>query len=104
MNAAATHEITLSARWVFPIEGPPLPAGTVTIRGEHITAVEPRGQRSPDRDLGNAALLPGLVNAHTHLDLSGLHGRNPPGADFTSWLRQVIRYRREVDAPELERA
>jgi cytosine/adenosine deaminase-related metal-dependent hydrolase len=104
MNAAATHEITLSARWVFPIEGPPLPAGTVTIRGEHITAVEPRGQRSPDRDLGNAALLPGLVNAHTHLDLSGLHGRNPPGADFTGWLRQVIRYRREVDAPELERA
>jgi cytosine/adenosine deaminase-related metal-dependent hydrolase len=45
-------------------------------------------------DLGNAAVLPGLVNAHTHLDLSGLRGHCPPTADFTDWLRAVIRHRR----------
>src|SRR5262249_17731976 len=52
------------------------------------------GTRTADHDLGNAAILPGLVNAHTHLDLSGLRGKCPPTPDFTDWLRKVITYRR----------
>jgi cytosine/adenosine deaminase-related metal-dependent hydrolase len=44
--------------------------------------------------VGNAAVIPGLVNAHTHLDLSGLRGRCHPGPDFTDWLRGVIAHRR----------
>jgi cytosine/adenosine deaminase-related metal-dependent hydrolase len=64
------------------------------MRGERLVAVLPHGQRTPDLDLGNAAILPGLVNAHTHLDLSGLRGRCPPGEDFTDWLRAVVHHRR----------
>src|SRR5436190_5760082 len=90
---------TLTARWVFPVSGPPLPRGTVTIAGDRILAVEPHGEQTADLDLGNAALLPGLVNAHTHLDLSGLRGQVPPSADFTAWLRAVIRHRR-AQSPE----
>ncbi|HEV3255401.1 MAG TPA: hypothetical protein VG013_00845, partial [Gemmataceae bacterium] len=52
---------TLTARWVFPVEGPPLERGIVTVRGERISAVEPYGRRGADLDLGNAAILPGLV-------------------------------------------
>jgi cytosine/adenosine deaminase-related metal-dependent hydrolase len=85
---------TLTARWVFPVEGPPLERGTVTIQGDKIAAVEPGGGRTADVDLGNTAILPGLVNAHTHLDLSGLRGKCPPTGDFTEWLREVIRHRR----------
>jgi len=87
---------TYTARWVFPVAGPPLPGGTVTVRGDRIEAVSPNGERTPDVDLGNVALLPGLVNAHTHLDLSGARGRIPPTdpAHFTDWLRGVIAYRR----------
>jgi cytosine/adenosine deaminase-related metal-dependent hydrolase len=86
---------TYTARWVFPVAGPPLPNGTVTVRGEKIEAVEPRGARTPDVDLGNAAVIPGLVNAHTHLDLSGARGLIPPTDPdhFTDWLRGVIAYR-----------
>lgn len=86
---------TLTARWVFPVDAPPLERGTVTIDGERIAAVEPRGARSADVDLGNVAILPGFVNAHTHLDLSGMRGLAPPSPDFTGWLRRVISHRRE---------
>jgi aminodeoxyfutalosine deaminase len=87
---------TLTARWVFPVSGPFLERGTITIRGDKIEAVEPRGMRTPDEDLGNIAIIPGLVNAHTHLDLSGARGLIPPTDPdhFTDWLRGVIAYRR----------
>ncbi|HET6575673.1 MAG TPA: amidohydrolase family protein [Fimbriiglobus sp.] len=87
---------TVTARWVFPICGPPLEGGTVTVRGDHIEAVGPHGTRTADEDLGNVALIPGLVNAHTHLDLSGARGLIPPTDPdhFTDWLRGVIAYRR----------
>ena len=93
---SVTNRRTLTARWVFPVSGPPLANGVVTIRGDKIEAVEPRGIRSPDDDLGNVAIIPGLVNAHTHLDLSGAAGSIPPTDPdhFTDWLRGVIAYRR----------
>jgi cytosine/adenosine deaminase-related metal-dependent hydrolase len=85
---------TLTARYVFPVDAPPLAGGVVTIAGDKIAAIEPRGTRNADVDLGNAAILPGLVNAHTHLDLTGLRGQCPPTPDFTQWLRGVIAHRR----------
>jgi cytosine/adenosine deaminase-related metal-dependent hydrolase len=86
-------ERVLSARWVFPVSGPPLANGTVTVRGDRITSVDPAGARSPDTDFGNAAIIPGLVNAHTHLDLTGMRGAVPPRPDFVGWLREVVAYR-----------
>jgi aminodeoxyfutalosine deaminase len=87
---------TFTARWVFPVAGPPLANGTITVRGTVIESVDPRGVRTPDEDLGNVAILPGLVNPHTHLDLSGARGRIPPTDPdhFTDWLWGVIAYRR----------
>lgn len=94
---------TVSSRWVFPVEGPPLSNGVVTIRDDRIVAVSPRGDRTADEDLGNAAIIPGLVNAHTHLDLSGSRGLIPPTdpARFTDWLRDVIAYRRTRTAEQV---
>jgi cytosine/adenosine deaminase-related metal-dependent hydrolase len=88
-------ETTFTARYVFPVAGPPLERGTFTFREGHIVAVSPHGQRTPDHDLDDAAIVPGFVNAHTHLDLTGAKGRTPPTPDFVGWLRQVIAYRRE---------
>ncbi|TMQ34497.1 MAG: amidohydrolase [Planctomycetota bacterium] len=56
-------------------------------------SVDAPGKRKADIDLGNAAVLPGLVNAHTHLDLTGLRRKVPPAPDFTQWLRRVIEHR-----------
>jgi cytosine/adenosine deaminase-related metal-dependent hydrolase len=85
------------------VDGPPLERGTVAIDGERIAAVAPHGGRRADVDLGESAVLPGLVNAHTHLDLGGLRGLAPPSPDFTDWLRQVIAHRR-ARTPEQVRA
>jgi cytosine/adenosine deaminase-related metal-dependent hydrolase len=84
----------VTARWIFTVDGPPLEHGVLTIAGDRIAAVEPHGRRTADRDLGNVAILPGLVNAHTHLDLSGARDQVLPWRDFVSWLRGVIAYRR----------
>jgi cytosine/adenosine deaminase-related metal-dependent hydrolase len=92
---------TLTARYVFPVDAPPLARGVVTIAGDKIVAVETRGTRSADVDLGNAAILPGLVNAHTHLDLTGLRGQCPPTPEFTQWLRGVIAHRRRQSPQQI---
>src|SRR5580693_7429303 len=96
------HEWSLTARWVFPVDGPPLERGVVVLAGSRIVAVQPTGQRSADRDLGNVAILPGLVNAHTHLDLTGMRGLCPPTPDFTKWLRGVIAHRRSQTPGQIQ--
>ena len=85
---------SLRARWVFPVAKMPIADGVVTIQGERILAVGKEAPRGDVENLGNVALLPGLVNAHTHLDLSDV--REPlgsPGMAFVGWLRAVIDYR-----------
>lgn len=86
-----------TARWLFPVSGPPLERGVLVVRNGRIDRVLPAGSLTADVDLGNAALLPGLVNAHTHLDLTGARGRIPPTDPdgFCDWLQGVIAFRRE---------
>lgn len=88
------------ARFVAPVDQPPIADGVVTIAGGIIRAVEPwpaRESVSPDRriDLGDAVLLPAPINAHTHLEFSALE--QPLGAPregFSRWIEQVVAYRR----------
>jgi cytosine/adenosine deaminase-related metal-dependent hydrolase len=95
---------TFIARWVFPVDQPPIKRGTVTIEDGIITDVAPQGTRKVDVDLGNAAIVPGFVNAHTHLDLSDAQGAYPPTSDFTAWLRQVVNHRRQQSPVHVQRA
>jgi aminodeoxyfutalosine deaminase len=99
---ARQESITFTARWIFPVDAPPLEQGTITIQGCQIHAVEPHGTRHADVDFGNAAILPGFVNAHTHLDLTGLRGQCAPTSDFTAWLRRVIQHRRTRSREETQ--
>ncbi len=88
--------LTLAARYVFPVEGPPIPDGCVSIAEGRIVRVG-RGEDSPaaDLDLGNVAITPGFVNAHTHLDLESIGPANDEGPeDEIDWLRRVVASRR----------
>jgi len=95
-------ECTISARWLFPVASPPLDRGTITVREDRILSLNPHGERTPDLDLGNVALLPGLVNAHTHLDLSGLRNTTPPDPSFTDWLRLIVASRFQRSAEQVQ--
>jgi cytosine/adenosine deaminase-related metal-dependent hydrolase len=86
--------IRFSADWVLPISDPPIGWGAVAIDDERIVAVG-RHQGDEDEALGRVAVLPGLVNAHTHLELSYLHERIPSGARFLDWVRPVLAARGE---------
>ncbi len=90
-----TECLALKARFVFPGDAPPIAAGIVTMRGNRIVEVGQRSSISHVHDLGDVAILPGLINVHTHLEFSQL--RQPIGsanAPFADWIRQVIRWRR----------
>jgi len=84
---------TVKARWILPIDRPPIENGWIEIADGRI--VRFGGSRPPSaaRDLGNVAVLPGLVNAHTHLELSFLEGRVPPAASMVEWIETLIRER-----------
>jgi len=91
--------IRLAAAWVVPVDGPPIRDGWIDVDEGRIICLGSgdRGQPraiAPTRDLGRVALLPGLVNAHTHLELSWLRDRVPPATRFTSWVSHLIAIRR----------
>jgi cytosine/adenosine deaminase-related metal-dependent hydrolase len=90
------------ASWIVPVSEPPIRDGWVAVDRGRIAALSRR--RPPDGarevDLGESAVLPGLVNAHTHLELSYLRDQVPPAPDFVTWIRGVIAARREQSDPK----
>jgi cytosine/adenosine deaminase-related metal-dependent hydrolase len=92
--ASSRGATLLTAAWVAPMDGPLIRDGAVLIAGERITAVGPAAdlRKRPAesvRDYGEAVILPGLVNAHTHLELSRLTRPDRPGP-FIDWLTAVL--------------
>ena len=86
--------MTFRARWVLPIAGPPIRDGWVSVANGRIRAVGGGRPPEPAADLGDVALLPGLVNAHTHLELSWMEGRVPRAPSMDEWIRELMRVRR----------
>jgi cytosine/adenosine deaminase-related metal-dependent hydrolase len=89
--------ILYRARWVLPISTPPLPGGVVGVEGDSIMYVgPPEGAPSgATHDLGDAVLLPGLVNAHSHLELTVMRGFLE-GLDFAGWIDRLWRSKKAV--------
>jgi cytosine/adenosine deaminase-related metal-dependent hydrolase len=98
---------TYRAEWILPIVDSPIRGGWLTVDHGRIVALGDGDAPGTAADLGRVVLLPALVNAHTHLELSYLGGRVPPAEQFLEWIRGVKRTRRQYpDAgdPEILRA
>src|SRR2546421_748677 len=85
-----------TARWVLPIVAPAINDGAIVINNSKIAAVGDRAailRALPGalvEDFGNAAILPGLINTHSHLELTVMRGfLEREEHDFFAWLRKL---------------
>ncbi len=86
--------LLLRARIVVPLSHPPISDGAVLVAGSKIVAVgswQSLKHRRCDQilDLGDSLILPGLVNAHCHLDYTHMAGQLPPPKRFADWLKSI---------------
>ena len=85
----------LRAKTILPITAPPIEDGAVFIVGNKIRSVAPWRDLRPHltgkvRNLGEVILLPGLVNAHCHLDYTDMAGQLPQPKNVTDWIGSMI--------------
>jgi 5-methylthioadenosine/S-adenosylhomocysteine deaminase len=90
------------ARWVLPVSSPPIADGALVVEGQQIIAVGSRAALTEEfpgltaRDFGESAIIPGLVNAHSHLELTAMRGYlENEETDFFAWLRKLTIARME---------
>ncbi|MFH0981343.1 MAG: amidohydrolase family protein [Planctomycetota bacterium] len=98
----------LKARHVVPVSRPPIENSLVEVRESRIVDVRRAAKHETGAsvlDCGDALLLPGFVNAHTHLELTHLAGKVPPlegtpagtrGVDFVGWLKRLLGELRKI--------
>ncbi len=101
----------LAAEHVLPISSEPIAHGSVAIDNDRIVAVGTRveiASRYPSAavtDLGNAAILPGFVNCHSHLEITSMRGAlDDVEHEFRSWLLKLNEIRSGLSAGDIEAA
>jgi aminodeoxyfutalosine deaminase len=93
---------------IVPADTEPLVDGAVVVDGVRVVDVGPAADVLP-RHAGaeiervRGVVLPGLVNAHTHIELSAMRGHVPGGAGFVAWVEHMLGVRAEIQ-PELDAA
>lgn len=92
----------VSADWVVPVEGPPIEDGAVSIADDGtIAAVGPREEVGSDQHFGESVILPGFVNAHTHLEYDVYVGFGD-GLGFADWIGLHVQRKQRIDLDDME--
>ncbi|MFZ5829077.1 MAG: amidohydrolase family protein [Planctomycetota bacterium] len=105
--STSTASRSYRARWVFPVAGPPIDGGVVEVVAGRIADVRRRKPGDTAVDLcaeqqSDVAILPSLVNAHTHLELSDLSAPVcAAGTPMPDWIRAVIAHRARPEADRI---
>ena len=89
------HTILYRARWIAPEPGALIRDGALLCAGEGVLqcgrACDVDATAASEVvDLGDVIVLPGIINAHTHLELSKMAGLLDPTRDFVAWLRAMM--------------
>jgi cytosine/adenosine deaminase-related metal-dependent hydrolase len=91
----------LSADWVVPVEGPPIADGAVEIQDGRIAAVGPAAELGEGERFDDAVILPGFVNAHSHLEYAVYAGFGD-GLSFAPWILIHIERKARIGLDEME--
>jgi cytosine/adenosine deaminase-related metal-dependent hydrolase len=108
MNEEENPQIKIySAQWVLPMTGDAIENGAVAIGGTRIAGVGVRQEiierftSAEEKRFGEAVILPGFVNAHSHLELTVMRGfLEPVEHDFFAWLRRLTKAKYEILTPD----
>lgn len=97
----------LSAKYVLPISAEPIESGAVALEKDRIVAVGKSAEiigkfpEATEENLGEAVILPGFVNAHSHLEITAMRGfLDDLDADFSAWLLTLSKTRDEILSDE----
>ena len=95
----------IRARTVVTMDEAPIENGAVAVSENRIVDVgkfdEIKARNAGEIiDLGEQALLPGLVNAHCHLDYTCLRGKIPPPKSFTDWISAINSEKAKLSAKD----
>jgi aminodeoxyfutalosine deaminase len=93
----------IRARIAVTMNGAPIKNGAVAVSGKRIIDVgrfeDIKAHHTGETiDLGEQVLLPGLINAHCHLDYTCLRGKIPPQKSFTDWIQAINSQKSELSA------
>src|SRR3989338_1717042 len=99
----------IKADWVLPVTSPPIKDGVIIIEGKKIKAVGSGKELSKfpcdeTIDCSGKIVLPGFVNAHSHLELTGFRGKIRKGLSFPDWAREVVSIRRDITEDKIAAA
>ena len=83
----------LSAGWVLPVDGPPVEGGLVRYEDGRIVEV---GRGRAERHYDDAVIIPGFVNAHSHLEYANYAGFGD-GLPFGPWIATHTRRKALLD-------
>jgi len=95
------RKLLISADTILPISSEPLKGGALYIEDGKIqdigsvSQLKSKFSRIKHIELGHGILLPGFINAHTHLELGWIKNRIGGFKGFTQWLQQIIGAKRE---------
>jgi len=91
----------LSADWVLPVEGDPIEQGAIAIEDGRITAVGTAAELGEGERFPEAAIIPGFVNAHTHLEYAVYAGFGD-GLSFGPWIVMHMERKARLERADME--
>src|SRR5271170_1743478 len=94
---------------VLPVASPAIGRGAVRVEGAEIVAVGSASELAAQPgesivDLGACTLMPGLINAHCHLDYTRFRGAIAPRQSFTEWIKNINALRRSFTTQDYREA
>jgi len=97
----AGKPLILSADWVLPVSAPPIRDGAVAVEGGRIAAVGPASELGRGTRYEEAVIVPGFVNAHSHLEYAVYAGFGD-GLPFARWLALHVERKARIGPDEME--
>jgi cytosine/adenosine deaminase-related metal-dependent hydrolase len=91
----------LSADWVVPVDGAPIRDGAVAIEDGLVAAVGPADELGESERFPGSVILPGFVNAHTHLEYAVYAGFGD-GLSFGPWIAIHVERKQRIDLEDMD--